>query len=254
VMQRLRLLLAHQKRFVRDASHQLRTPLAVLKTQVQSAQRGDVPAAQAFAEIGATVERATQLANQMLSLAKVEQLRQQDAPAPPCAWDDIVREIALDLSPLIAEKNLDFELQAPQPVNIGAHAWMLRELTRNLLHNAVHYSPASGWLRVQLTLRPAGDGHGGEARLCISDSGPGISDELAQRLFQPFSAGDVQAGSGLGLAICHEIVQALGGHLQLRNRSAAQDGIPAGLDAVVTLRCRDTMSHDARMGTSALRT
>jgi len=253
VMQRLRLLLAHQKRFVRDASHQLRTPLAVLKIQVQSAQRGDVPAAQAFAEIGATVERATQLANQMLSLAKVEQLRQQDTPAPPCAWDDIVREIALDLSPLMAEKNLDFELQAPQPVDVDAHAWMLRELTRNLLHNAVHYSPASGWLRVQLTLRPAPSGHGCEARLCISDSGPGISDELAQRLFQPFSAGDLQAGSGLGLAICHEIVQALGGQLQLRNRSATQGGIPAGLDAVVTLRCGDTLSHDTRMGTSAPR-
>ncbi|MBS7778310.1 sensor histidine kinase [Acidovorax sp. CCYZU-2555] len=252
VMQRLRLLLAHQKRFVRDASHQLRTPLAVLKIQVQSAQRGDVPAAQAFAEIGATVERATQLANQMLSLAKVEQLRQQDTPAPPRAWDDIVREIALDLSPLMAEKNLDFELQAPQPVDVDAHAWMLRELTRNLLHNAVHYSPASGWLRVQLTLQPAPNGHCA-ARLCISDSGPGISDELAQRLFQPFSAGDLQAGSGLGLAICHEIVQALGGQLQLRNRSATPGGIPAGLDAVVTLRRSDTLSHDTRMGTSAPR-
>ena len=251
VMQRLRLLLAHQKRFVRDASHQLRTPLAVLKIQVQSAQRGDVPAAQAFAEIGATVERATQLANQMLSLAKVEQLRQQDTPAQPCAWDDIVREIALDLSPLMAEKNLDFELLATQAADIDAHAWMLRELTRNLLHNAVHYSPAAGWLRVQLMLQPDPEGQGSLAQLCISDSGPGISDELAQRLFQPFSAGDVQAGSGLGLAICHEIVQALGGQLQLRNRAAVQDTTPAGLDAVVTLRCSDaSMSHAAHRGTS----
>ena len=251
VMQRLRLLLAHQKRFVRDASHQLRTPLAVLKIQVQSAQRGDVPAAQAFAEIGATVERATQLANQMLSLAKVEQLRQQDTPAQPCAWDDIVREIALDLSPLMAEKNLDFELLATQAADIDAHAWMLRELTRNLLHNAVHYSPAAGWLRVQLMLQPDPEGQGSLAQLCISDSGPGISDELAQRLFQPFSAGDLRAGSGLGLAICHEIVQALGGQLQLRNRAAVQDTTPAGLDAVVTLRCSDaSMSHAAHRGTS----
>jgi two-component system sensor histidine kinase TctE len=62
---------------VRDASHQLRTPLAVLKTQVQSARRGDVDPQQALAEIDTTVERATELANQMLALAKVEQLRQQ---------------------------------------------------------------------------------------------------------------------------------------------------------------------------------
>ena len=77
LMARLAHLLEHQKRFVRDASHQLRTPLAVLKTQVQSAQRGDVAPAQALAEISVTVQRATELANQMLALAKVEQLRHQ---------------------------------------------------------------------------------------------------------------------------------------------------------------------------------
>ena len=243
VMQRLRLLLAHQKRFVRDASHQLRTPLAVLKIQVQSAQRGDVPAAQAFSEIGATVERATQLANQMLALAKVEQLRQQAEPGEPRAWDEIVREIALDLSPLIAEKDLDFELLAAQQINVQAHGWMLRELTRNLLHNAVRHSPHAGWLRVQLTQLPDPHGPGSLAVLCISDSGPGISDELAQRLFQPFSAGDLQAGSGLGLAICHDIVQALGGQLRLANRSARGDH-PSGLDAQVTLGCNSrTAKH-----------
>ena len=81
VMSRLADLLEHQKRFVRDASHQLRTPLAVLKTQVQSAQRGDVAPEQGLAEIATTVQRATELANQMLALAKVEQLRQErDAP------------------------------------------------------------------------------------------------------------------------------------------------------------------------------
>ena len=81
VMARLGHLLEHQKRFVRDTAHQLRTPLAVLKTQVQSALRGDVEPAQALTEINHTVLRATELANQMLALAKVEQLRQQgDAP------------------------------------------------------------------------------------------------------------------------------------------------------------------------------
>lgn len=69
VMQRLRHLLLNQKRFVRDTAHQLRTPLAVLKTQVQSARHGDAPTPQALREIESTVDRATQLANQMLSLA-----------------------------------------------------------------------------------------------------------------------------------------------------------------------------------------
>lgn len=233
VMQRLRELLGQQKRFVRDASHQLRTPLAVLKIQVQSAQRGDVPPAQALVEIGATVERATQLANQMLALAKVEQWRQQADPAPPCAWDPIVRELALDLSPLIAEKDIDFELQATERIWVGAHAWMLRELTRNLLHNAVRHTPAYGWLQVRLYTVTGAQETARQAVLCISDSGPGISEDMARRLFQPFSAGDLQTGSGLGLAICHDIVQALGGQLQLINRGAP----PRGLDAQVTLPC-----------------
>jgi len=73
----------------------------------------------------------------------------------------------------------------------------------------------------------------GAALLTIADAGAGIDDELATRLFQPFSAGDVRQGSGLGLAICHEIVQALGGSIALTNRS--QGARVQGLDAVVRL-------------------
>lgn len=229
VMDRLRLLLAHQKRFVRDASHQLRTPLAVLKTQVQSARRGDMPPAQALAEIEATVDRATRLANQMLALAKVEQLRQQPEPPSVQAWDAIVREVALDLAPLVADKELDFELQADTPTPLQAPEWMLRELTRNLLHNAIHHAPPGTPLQVQLTHTAS------HALLCIADSGPGISAELQRRLFQPFAAGDRHSGSGLGLAICREIVQALGGTLQLDNRLHATQHTVVGLDAVVQL-------------------
>ena len=119
VMARLGHLLEHQKRFVRDTSHQLRTPLAVLKTQVQSAQRGDVEPAQALAEIGHTVARATELANQMLALAKVEQLRQQ-GDAPVIDWAAITRAVALDLAPLIAERRLDFSLDT-EAAPVRAH-------------------------------------------------------------------------------------------------------------------------------------
>ncbi len=218
-------LLAQQQRFVRDASHQLRTPLAVLKAQVQSARRGDVPPAQALAEIEDTVDRATQLANQMLALAKVAQLRQQ-ADTPATAFDDVVRAVALDLAPLIAGQALDFDLRA-EPVTLRAHDWMLRELTRNLLHNAIRHTPHGGLLAITLQRE------GGHARFTVADSGPGVEPDLAARLFQPFSAGAGGTGSGLGLAICHEIVLALGGHIQLRNR--VENGRIAGLDAVVTL-------------------
>jgi two-component system, OmpR family, sensor histidine kinase TctE len=223
-MARLSQLLEHQKRFVRDASHQLRTPLAVLKTQVQSALRGDVPSHQALYEIGQTVESATELANQMLALAKVEQLRGQ-TDAPWRDWAEAVRVVTLDLATLVADKHLDFELDT-EPVWVRAHDWSLKELARNLLHNAIRHSPVGGELRI--TLHPVGPD---QARLTITDSGPGIADSLRERLFQPFAtAPGTHGNSGLGLAICHGIVQALGGRIELTARTDAP-----GLQASVLL-------------------
>ena len=225
VMTRLNGLLENQKRFVRDAAHQLRTPLAVLKVQVQSAMRGDMQPAQAFKEINLTVGRATLVANQMLALAKVEQLRQQPE-LKTLDLADVMRNVALDLSPLMADKDIDFAI-ATVPTPLAAHEWMLTELTRNLLHNAVLHTPASG----SLTVRIVRDNT--HAALTLSDSGPGIDAELAARLFQPFSAGNVARGSGLGLAICKEIVAVLGGTISLGNR--VHHGVVTGLDATVRL-------------------
>jgi two-component system sensor histidine kinase TctE len=229
VMTRLAHLLENQKRFVRDTAHQLRTPLAVLKTQVQSALHGDVEPRQALLEINDTVERATVLANQMLSLAKIEQLRQQ----PDATINDlseVVRSVALELSPLIADKDLDFEI-ATACAPVRSHEWMLRELTRNLLHNAIKQTPAGRALSVQVVT------DANSAALTFADSGPGIAAALRTRLFQPFSPGDARSGSGLGLAICHEIVRALGGTISLENREA--HGRIEGLDATVRLPLAD---------------
>lgn len=231
-MQRLSQLLEHQKRFVRDTSHQLRTPLAVLKTQIQSARRGDVAPQQALEEIGHTVERATELANQMLALAKVEQLR-EDRTAPVLDWAEVVRNVALDLSPLIAERSLDFSLEV-QAAPVRSHEWALRELVRNLLHNAIKNTPPTGPLSVTLVR----DDH--TAALTVSDGGPGISAALRERLFQPFATDPQRhgttpgsGGSGLGLAICHGIALTLGGNIDLLNREL--HGQVLGLDATVRL-------------------
>ncbi|MBC7995750.1 MAG: sensor histidine kinase N-terminal domain-containing protein [Rhizobacter sp.] len=224
LMAQLARLIDHQKRFVRDASHQLRTPLAALKTQVQSAQRGDLAPAQALQEIGQTIEGAIALANQMLKLAKVEQMRQQ--PAEVADWAQALQAVALDLAPLIAQARLDFEI-ALQPMPVLANEWMLRELARNLLHNAVRQSPRGAPLRVSLVSR------GDQAVCTIADGGPGLSADVRSRLFQPFASGDAQGGSGLGLTICREIVDLLGGRIELVNRE--EQGRVVGLDAIVTL-------------------
>jgi two-component system sensor histidine kinase TctE len=196
---------------------------------LQSAQRGDVAPAQALREMSGTVERATLLANQMLALAKVEQLRQQ-GEAPVVDWAEVARAVALDLAPLIAQQQLDFDIHTT-PAPVRAHEWALRELTRNLLHNAIKHSAAHGRLVVSLALA------GPRATLRIADSGAGITPELRHRLFQPFASGDPRSGSGLGLAICQEIVDTLGGEIRLDNRR--EHGRISGLDAVVSLPLAD---------------
>ena len=233
VMERLRHLLEHQRRFMRDAAHQLRTPLAVLKVQTQSALRGDLPAAQALREIEHTVDRATALANQMLSLAKVERWRGSGG-AQRTDLSAVVREVALDLSPLVADKELDFSVAA-SPMPVTAEDWMLRELVRNLLHNAIRHTPFGGTLAVTVIR------HDTVAVLTIADSGPGLAPSLHNRLFQPFASVGDHGGSGLGLAICQEIVRVLHGSIVLQDRTLPRQGVAGteravvGLDATVRL-------------------
>lgn len=230
VMARLAHLLEHQRRFVRDTSHQLRTPLAVLKVQVQSALRGDQPPEVALNEIEHTVDRATRMANQMLALAKVEQLREQ-AQASATSLNAAVREVALDVAPLIAEKGIDFDIDT-EPTWVRAHEWMLSELTRNLLHNAVKHTPRGGRLSVKVQVDASSQG-----LLRVSNDGPAISDSQRERLFQPFAAMGGQMGAGLGLAICRSIVDALDGRIDVRNRAAQADD-PGGVDVLVWLPLR----------------
>ncbi len=212
---RLKRVLDSQQRFVRDASHQLRTPLAVLKVQVQNAQRGHTDPASAFAELDQSVDRATRVANQMLSLVKVAQLDELPPQADlPADLTVIARDITVECSPLISRKQLDFALETRGPgvVLPGIHDWMVRELLRNLLGNAIHYSPVEGVIGIAI------DGENDPPTLAVWDAGPGISDYQFGNLFQPFSTGDPVHGSGLGLLICRDICRAMGAELTLFNR------------------------------------
>ena len=213
VMARLAHLLADQKRFVRDTAHQLRTPLAVLRTQLQSAQRGDVGPVQALREMSGTVERATMLANQMLALAKVEQLRQQ-GQAPVVDWAEITarggpRPGAADRRTAARLRDRDRAGAGARPRVGAARADAQPAAQRHQAH--CRNRPLSVRLGVDGPMPP----------VTIADSGPGIAAELRLRLFQPFAAGDPHCGSGLGLAICHEIVNTLGGGIRLDNRERA---------------------------------
>ncbi len=223
LMNRLARLLDLQQHFVANASHQLRTPLAVLKTQLQSGLRGDAPPETILREMADTVGRATNVANQLLSLAKVEQVRNRGGQVP-CALDVIVQEVAIDLSPLISDKDLDFELDA-LPVWVDGHDWMLSEMISNLLHNAIRHTPCKARLGIQIAER------GDEILLCIWDTGPGLPEQAEAHVFEPFSTCHTSRGGGLGLTICAEIAASMGAVLTLKNR--VDGDAVLGLDARV---------------------
>jgi len=234
LMGRLHRTVDLQQRFVANASHQLRTPLAVLQTQLQSGLSGDIEPELALREMRATVERATKLANQLLSLARIEQLRGKPT-RERCNLADVARDVALDLSPLISDKNLDFELDAGDVWVEGRH-WMAAEMVSNLLHNAIRHTPAESRLGIRVAPRAEG------ALLCVWDSGPGIPDQQEMRVFEPFAAAHTSKGGGLGLAICAEIADSMHAELTLCNCGAA--GSVTGLEARVCFASRPAAPTD----------
>ncbi len=211
-----------QRRFLADATHQLRTPMAVLRTQLQAAMAGDMLVGDALQQMLHTVDRASGLANQLLSLSKVEQLKRM-GELPSVDLNAIAREAVMELAPLIAAKRLDFALEGPDTLWAPGDAALLGELMRNLLANAIHHTPIHG--RLGVLLRDST----GRREVLVWDEGPGIDDAVRQRLFQPFSAG--QGGVGLGLSICRQIAEAMGAQVTLFNRMDA--GQVIGVDAVV---------------------
>ncbi|WOB09225.1 HAMP domain-containing sensor histidine kinase [Piscinibacter gummiphilus] len=211
-----------QRRFLADASHQLRTPMSVLRAQLQSALAGDVAPAEVLPQMLHTVDRATGMANQLLSLSKLEQIKRA-GELQPIDLRAVARDAVMELSPLIAAKRLDFALEG-DALFARADALMLGELLRNLLANAIHHTPQAG--RVGILLRA----YAGTTELVVWDSGPGLDDEVRPRLFQAFSA--AKGGVGLGLSICRQIADAMGASMGLYNR--IDDGRVIGVDAVVT--------------------
>jgi two-component system sensor histidine kinase TctE len=210
-----------QRRFLADASHQLRTPMAVLRTQLQSALAGEVAAAEVLPQMLHTVDRAAGLANQLLSVSKLEQIKRA-GQLQPVDLQAAAREAVMELSPLVAAKRLDFELTGPA-LQVPGDAVMLGELLRNLLANAIHHAPPGA--RLGVVLREAA----GRRELLVWDEGPGLDDALRPRLFQPFASGT--GGVGLGLSICRQIAEAMGATLGLYDRIDA--GRVIGVDAVV---------------------
>ena len=209
-----------QRRFLADAAHQLRTPLAVLRAEVQEALHAEGDPRAKLQGMLHTVDRATTVANHLLSLSRVEQLR-RDGDLAVVTVAPCVRDAIIELSPLISAKRLEFSLDG-EGFEAAGDAVMLGELVRNLLGNAIHHSPPGAQGGIVLRTVPS-------TEIIVWDEGPGIDDALKPRLFTPFGAG--RGGVGLGLSICQQVAAAMGAQVHLYNR--VEDGRVCGVDAVV---------------------
>jgi two-component system sensor histidine kinase TctE len=215
-MARLEKLISGQRRFIADASHQLRTPLTVLKTQAELALRENDPAAMRdiVEGIARTTDATVHLANRLLTLARAGH-GAAEGDHEYLSLVDTVRQVALELAQQAVAKDIDLSLESDDEVRVRGNALLLHELVANLIDNAIRYTPAGG----MITLRVRG---GERPTLEVEDSGPGIPPADREKVFAPFyrasSAQAVNAqGSGLGLTIVRDIAAAHGAEVKLFN-------------------------------------
>ncbi|MBC7445410.1 MAG: sensor histidine kinase N-terminal domain-containing protein [Polaromonas sp.] len=237
LLSRLKVSLSTQKRFLADAAHQLKTPLAGLRMQADLAQR-ETDAEElkkSLKHIGQASIRATHTVNQLLALARAETAGRALAKQP-VDLAKIASDIMADSVPRALEKRIDLGYDGPaageKAASLQGNATLLGELVRNLLDNAINYTPAHG----QVTLRLLVDPFTGIWVLIVEDSGPGIPESERELVFQPFyrALGTNVDGSGLGLAIVLEIAQQHGALITIED--ADLPGHPASPGTRVTLR------------------
>jgi two-component system, OmpR family, sensor kinase len=215
LLERLRAALGRERAFMADAAHELRTPLTALHLQMDMLARAsdENERRAAMNTLSAGVQRAIRLVEQMLALARQEP--RADRAHVPVRLDDLAREIVAELVPLADAGNIDLGVEAAQPVSVAGDPDALRTLLRNLVDNAVRYTPRGG--RVDVTVEAADAAGAGGARLTVADDGPGIAPAERTRVFDRFyrGAGTQPPGSGLGLAIVKTIADAHGAAVQL---------------------------------------
>ncbi len=214
LMRRLGEAIEAQQRFVANAAHQLRTPLAGLKTQTDLAlrQTGDEDRARRLRQLGISADRTAHLVNQMLNLAQVEPWAGCAHEMNPLDLKELAREASMEWVPAALQKGIDLGCEGPAaPAVVRADRNRVRMLLDNLIDNAIRYTPAGGAVTVRAELS------GGAAVLTVEDSGPGIPEPERESVFQRFyrlpnSSGE---GSGLGLSIVREVAAAYGAEVRI---------------------------------------
>lgn len=200
-----------QRRFVADAAHELRSPMTALSLQAERLAQAEMPALahERLVVLRRGIDRGRNLLEQLLSLAQAQS--SANAPGSSVSVQKLYRHVLEVLMPLAEAKHLDIGIQDEQDIQIQASEPDLATLVKNLVDNAIRYTPDGG--RVDLSARQ----EQGYTVLCVQDSGPGIPLAERKRVFAPFyrTLGSGQIGSGLGLSIVQAITQRLGADIHL---------------------------------------
>jgi two-component system sensor histidine kinase TctE len=215
LLERLKDSIVTQKRFLADAAHQLKTPLAGLRMQADLAQRSgssEDDLKKSLQQIGRASVQATHTVNQLLSLARAEG-GGHHLPQQRCDMAALSSEVLQDCLPRAMDKGIDLGYEGVVPGTPGAQVQgnltLLKEMLRNLVENAVHYTPSTPERQGVITLRVLVDPYSKVLVIQVEDNGPGIAPQERDLVFQPFfrALGTNVDGSGLGLPIVKEIAQ-----------------------------------------------
>lgn len=218
-------LLRREHRFIADAAHEMRTPLAVLRLHAQNALEASNEAERhkALGFLIGGVDRLTRVVNQLLTLARIEPRLGQRAMAQ-VDLGELVTDTLAELTPWILDRGLEPSLAIAEGCHhLAIDAGALAIALQNLVSNAVEHSPPGG--RITVLLRRME----GRVELIVEDEGPGIEEAELSRVFERFYSRNSPNGAGLGLSIVATIINRLGGRVQLKNRASG------GLAAILSL-------------------
>ena len=234
LLARLTASLTTQKRFLADAAHQLKTPLAGLRMQAELAQREDNPQEirKSLQQIARSSARATHTVNQLLALARAETTGRA-LPSAQIDLAQLVTDVVRDSVPRALEHGIDLGYEGPEEMPeiclMDGNPTLLQEMVRNLVDNAINYSGRNG----MVTARVLFDRFSGVQILQVEDNGPGIPENERDLVLQPFyrALGTNVDGSGLGLAIVHEIAQQHGAAVLMEDAhpEAARRGLKVSI-------------------------
>jgi two-component system sensor histidine kinase QseC len=192
-----------ERRFTADAAHELRTPIAAIRAQAQvalsSATNDDVRQV-ALQDTLVGCDRASRVVEQLLTMARVE--GPQDVASEPFRLDQLAQQILADLTPEALKRGQTLELLAPEPLQVNGQSTLWQILLRNLMDNALRYSPNGATVRMQAQRLD-----NGQIQVTVQDSGPGLLPEDLARLGERFFRvlGTSASGSGLGWSIVRRI-------------------------------------------------